>query len=155
LIIKALKLTNNQTVIDLGAGDGRVVFEAAKKALQQRLNTKFIAVEINPILILVLHIKQLFNPNKDSVFIVWTNFFKFQIKDQIFLRLRSGQAKISSKTKYTVYFYGSPKLIERIIKNVRKQILNVNFVSYFYPINSLKKIQMVQKGVNSIFSYQV
>lgn len=32
LIVKALGLKNNQTVIDLGAGDGVVILEAAKKA---------------------------------------------------------------------------------------------------------------------------
>jgi hypothetical protein len=35
LIIKALNLQNNQTVFDLGAGDGIVIFEAAKKAYQK------------------------------------------------------------------------------------------------------------------------
>ena len=60
LIIKALNLKNNQTVIDLGAGDGIVIFEAAKIAYKRKLNTRFVAVEINPVLILVLHLRRLF-----------------------------------------------------------------------------------------------
>jgi len=41
LIIKALNLKNNQVVFDLGAGDGIVIFEAAKLAFEKKLNTKF------------------------------------------------------------------------------------------------------------------
>ena len=51
-------------MIDLGAGDGIVIFKAASQAFQKRLNTKFIAVEINPVLILILYLRRLFHPNK-------------------------------------------------------------------------------------------
>ena len=55
-IIKALDLKNNQTVVDLGAGDGLVIFSAAQEAKRQSLNTQFVAVEINPVLIFILHL---------------------------------------------------------------------------------------------------
>lgn len=142
LIIKSLKLANNQTVIDLGAGDGIVIFEAAKKAFQQGLNTRFIAVEINPLLITVLNIKRWLNPNRNNIKIVWTDLFKLKFDS-------------SQTAHHTIYLYASPWLIEKIAKNVRKQLSNVHFVSYFYPIKSLTKKQIVKKGVNSIFSYQV
>ena len=50
-ILKALSLEKDQTVIDLGAGDGVVVFEAAYESWRRKLNTKFITLEINPVLI--------------------------------------------------------------------------------------------------------
>src|SRR3989339_1199594 len=64
LIVRALNLKNNQTVFDLGAGDGIMIFKAAEEAFQQDINTKFIAVEINPVLILILYLRRLFHPNK-------------------------------------------------------------------------------------------
>ena len=70
LIVKALGLKNNQTVIDLGAGDGIVIFEAAKSSYLKKFNTKFIAVEINPVLILVLHLQRFFHPNKKNIQII-------------------------------------------------------------------------------------
>jgi len=142
LIIKALKLTNNHTVVDLGAGDGKVVFEAAKKTHQQGLNTKFIAVEINPLLVAILNIRRHLSLNRENIQIVWADLFKFKLNS-------------SPVTRHTVYLYVSPWLIEKIVKNVRKQLPNVHFVSYFYPIKSLRKKQIVRKGVNSVFSYQV
>ncbi len=60
LIIKALNLKLNHTVIDLGAGDGLVIFKAADEAYERGFDTKFYAVEINPILILILYIKLIF-----------------------------------------------------------------------------------------------
>src|SRR3972149_12020194 len=75
-IIKALKLKDSQTVIDLGGGDGIVVFRAAYEAQKQKLNTKFVAVEINPVLILILHLRRLFHPNKDNIIIIRDDIFK-------------------------------------------------------------------------------
>src|SRR3990167_10358427 len=49
LIIKALNLKNNQTIIDLGAGDGIVIFTAAETSYDKDLNTKFVGVDINPV----------------------------------------------------------------------------------------------------------
>ena len=50
-IIKALDMKKNGVILDLGAGDGTIIFAAATKAYQDKLNTYFIAIDINPILI--------------------------------------------------------------------------------------------------------
>ena len=80
LIIKALNLKNNEVVFDLGAGDGIVIFEAAKLAFEKRLNTKFFAIEINPILILIMWLRWLFHPNKKNIKIVCDDIFKIDFK---------------------------------------------------------------------------
>ena len=67
-IIKALSLRNNQIVFDLGAGDGTVIFKAAEHAFKQKLNTKFIAVEINPILILILFFRPSSQPKNHHAY---------------------------------------------------------------------------------------
>jgi len=75
LILKALNIRSDQTIIDLGAGDGIVIFRAAERAFQNKCNTKFIAVEINPILLLILHIRRLLHPNRKNIKIINTDMF--------------------------------------------------------------------------------
>ena len=40
LMLKALSLKNGQIIIDLGAGDGVIIFETAYESMKQKLNTK-------------------------------------------------------------------------------------------------------------------
>lgn len=76
LIIKSLRLKKNQIVFDLGAGDGIVVFAGAQKAHDQKLNTHFVAVEMNPILAFILQIRRFMHPNKKNIKIIWSDMFK-------------------------------------------------------------------------------
>lgn len=145
LIIKSLDLKNNQAVIDLGAGDGIVIFEAAKKAYQKGLNTQFIAVEINPILILIMFLKKLFHPNKKNIRIIREDFFNFNIKKYIRFYV----------TSFTFYVYLSPWFIDKIIKNLKLKIKNFTVVSYMYPIKSLQRKKSIFKGKNKIYCYQI
>lgn len=147
-IIKALNLKNNQIIFDLGAGDGIIIFEAAKEALKQKFNTKFIAVEINPILILILHLRRLFHPNRKNIKIVLDDIFKINIKDQI-----SKIKTIYQNSKITIYLYISPWFLDEVINNFKFQISKFKIVSYMYPVESLKKKQKIIKGKNKIFIY--
>jgi len=151
LIIKALNLKNNQTVFDLGAGDGIVIFSAAKSSYQQKLNTKFIAVEINPVLILVLHLLRLFHPNRKNIKIVHDDIFKMNFS----------QLSINNY-QLTIYLYISPWFLEKTILNIKNQINKFETVSYMYPIKSLKKVgqrpidlwsKKIIEGKNRIFIY--
>lgn len=142
LIIEALKLIKDQTVIDLGAGDGIVIFEAAQSSFQKKLNTKFIAVEINPILILILHIRRLLHPNRKNIKI---------IRDDIFTMNYS--RLIIDNHQLTIYLYISPWYLEKTILNVKNQISKFSVVSYMYPVKSLKKKEKFIQGKNRIFIY--
>lgn len=143
LIIKSLNLRSNQTMIDLGAGDGIVIFEAAKSSYQQKLNTKFVAVEINPVLILILHFRRLFHPNRKNIKIVRNDIFKMN-----FFKL------LTFKSSFlTFYLYISPWYLETTINNLKLKIKNFNVVSYMYPIKSLIKKEKIIKGKNKIFVY--
>jgi len=141
LIIKALNLKNNQVVFDLGAGDGIVIFEAAKLAFEKNLNTQFFAVEINPILILIMWLRWLFHPNKKNIKIVRDDIFKIDFKSY------KQQA-----TSYTFYLYLSPWYLEKVIKNLKSQIKNFSLVSYFYPVLKIKAKKIFQ-GKNKVFTY--
>jgi 16S rRNA A1518/A1519 N6-dimethyltransferase RsmA/KsgA/DIM1 with predicted DNA glycosylase/AP lyase activity len=145
-IIKALNLKNNQIVFDLGAGDGIVIFNAAKSSLQKRLNTKFIAVEINPILILILYFRHLFHPNRNNIKILRDDIFKINFSSYN----RCTDAKFCVST--TFYLYISPWYLERIIKNCLLAG-KMSIVSYMYPIKSLQNREKIIQGKNKIFIY--
>jgi 16S rRNA A1518/A1519 N6-dimethyltransferase RsmA/KsgA/DIM1 with predicted DNA glycosylase/AP lyase activity len=142
LIVKALGLKDNQTVIDLGAGDGVVILEAAKKAFKKNLNTKFIAVEINPILIGIMHIRRLFNPNRSNILILKDDIFRMNYRDLV-----------TDGSYPLLYIYISPWYIEKTLNNAKKQIKKFKVVSYMYPVKSMKARERAVKGLNSIFIY--
>lgn len=137
LIIKSLKLKNNQTVIDLGAGDGIVIFEGAKIALEKKLNTQFIAVDINPVLLIIMLLRRLFHPNRKNIQIIYGDIFKFNLMNFI-----------NFTNFITIYLYISPWFLEKTISNIQSQIqnteyriLNTKIVSYMYKIPSLNKFE--------------
>lgn len=143
LIIKALQIQNNQTIIDLGAGDGIVILKSATEAFQNKLNTQFIAVEINPILLLILYIRRLFHPNRKNIQIVNADMFSMNY---------SLLTRVQRLT--TFYIYISPWFIEKTVANISKQVKKFNLVSYFYQVKCLPKHKEVTKeGVHKIFRY--
>ena len=143
LILEALNLRKNQTIIDLGAGDGIVIFQAARKALQDKLNTKFIAVEINPVLLFILYIRRLFHPNRNNIQIVKRDMFTMSYTN------------LTSSTNVTFYIYISPWYIDKTVQNITKQIPSFDLVSYFYEVKSLQTHnQERQIGVHDIYSYR-
>lgn len=145
LILKNLAFKNNHSVVDLGAGDGSFIFAAAQKAYQKKLNTRFIAVEINPVLILILHLRRLFHPNKKNIKIVWQDMLKISFKS----------FEWSGFT--TFYLYFSPWYIQKKAGNLISQLTRKNFsvISYRYPIPGWeKRLIKTVKGKNKIFFYQ-
>jgi hypothetical protein len=113
------------------------------------MSTKFLAVEINPILVLMMTIRRIFHPNKKNIKIILADIFKLNLKSQII--------KLKTKKQFnnlTIYLYLSPWFLEKVMKNLTKQLKGKNFlvVSYFYPLSS-KKPKKVLKGKNKIFVY--
>jgi hypothetical protein len=144
LILTALSLKRNQTIIDLGAGDGIVIFKAAERTLQNKLNTKFIAVEINPVLLLVLHIRRLFHPNRKNIKIINADMFSMN-----YSKLSTNDYRL-----LTFYIYISPWFIEKTVTNISKQMSNFELVSYFYQVKCLPKYkEELKEGIHKIYRY--
>jgi len=143
LILNTLHIQNNQTIIDLGAGDGIIIFKAADKAYQDKLNTKFIAVEINPVLLFILHIRRIFHPNKHNIQILNTNMFTINYSRYAL-----------HVSRFTFYLYISPWFIEKTVVNIEKQIKEFDLVSYFYQVKCLPKYkEEIKVGVHKVFKY--
>jgi len=82
-MIALAKLHPKMTVIDLGSGDGRLLFEAAKQgALTQ-------GIEINPYFVLFTRVKAFFSPYRGKITVLWKNLWKadFHQVDVIFVYL--------------------------------------------------------------------
>jgi predicted RNA methylase len=62
-------------VYDLGSGDGRLLFAAAK------LGARAIGYEINPYLVLLTNIRILFSPYRKQVKVVWHDFWGAKLAD--------------------------------------------------------------------------
>ena len=141
-IIEALDLKDNQTMLDLGAGDGLVVFEAAKSSYDRRLNTRYVAVEINIILVLIMIFKRIFHPNRKNIIIVYGDIFKPE-----FIK------NIKKNNSITVYLYISPWYLNKVIKNLKTKMNQFKIVSYMYPLqNQSPDIKL--KGKNTVYIYR-
>ncbi|MBI2052005.1 hypothetical protein HYT33_04580 [Candidatus Roizmanbacteria bacterium] len=152
LVVGALSLKNNQVVYDLGAGGGIVIFEAANVAKKRKLNTQFVAVEINPVLVLILHLKRLLHSNKRNINIVWGDMFKIKFK------IQKSKVKITSKKSktITVYVYVSPWMLENMYKKLKNEFHKFRFVSYFYPLpKGVARPIKTYNGKNKIFIYDI
>ena len=58
------------TVFDLGAGTGAIVFRAART-----YRARVVGTEVEPIRVLVLHVRRRFGPARDRITIRWGNLF--------------------------------------------------------------------------------
>lgn len=143
-VIKEMRLKNDHIVIDLGAGNGAVILKAAQEAHKKRLDTKFVAIEINPILVAVLFLRKLFHPNRKNISILMKDMFAFDY------------STIQKSASLTVFAYVSPLHLERLYKQAKSAGRPVDFISYFYPLpKSLAKPSRNVKNKNSIFCYHI
>ncbi|MDP2685425.1 MAG: rRNA adenine N-6-methyltransferase family protein [bacterium] len=135
LIIKALNLEKNKSIVDLGAGNGIVIFKAASEAYKRGFDTKFYAVEINPVLVFIMNIRKLFHKNKKNIYILSEDFTKMSLK----------------KFKNAVfYLYLSPKYLDIVYQKIKKEASNPKIISYFYKTN--ERIDFIKiKGENNLY----
>lgn len=150
LIVDALKLKNDQVVYDLGAGDGVVIFEAARSALKRELTTTFVACEINPYLLLIMHLRRLTHPNRHRISIARTDIFAANYQPS------------TINHQCTFFTYISPWYMEKTVANVARQLKkgkSVNWVSYFYKAPKSQKYTVKQlshtKNVHDIYRYTI
>ena len=145
LIIKTFKLKNNQVIFDLGAGDGTVLFKAASEAYNKNLDTVFVAIEINILLVAFLMVCRFFHPNKEQIHIIWGDMFKFDYNFGNY---------IDNSKDAIFYIYISPWFTERVWNLISKLGKPVRVISYFYPISSKKHLDKAT-GAHDIFTYQL
>lgn len=82
-MIRLANIQKGNVMYDLGSGDGRLLFLAAK------MGATAIGVEINPFLVLFTNIKAFFSPFQKQVSARWQNFWKTDLThaDRVFVYL--------------------------------------------------------------------
>ncbi|MFZ2024981.1 MAG: hypothetical protein WAV51_01690 [Microgenomates group bacterium] len=83
VMIALAHIKKGETIVDLGSGDGRLLFLAA------RAGAKAIGLEINPYLVLFTTIKALCSPERTMIRAYWKNFWRadFQNANVVFVYL--------------------------------------------------------------------
>jgi SAM-dependent methyltransferase len=146
LIIDALDIKNDQVILDMGAGDGVIIFEAAKYAYDRNLNTQFIAIDINPILVGIMLIRRHFHPHKQYIKIRKSDMFTLDISKILPYKFNHA----------TLYAYISPRYLEHIVALAKKvHSSNTSIVSYFYSIPSLKVTEKKTSGIHGVYTYKI
>lgn len=76
MMLRFAELSERDTVYDLGAGTGAIVFRAARI-----YRARVVAIEVEPIRVLVLRIRRTLGPFADRISIHWGDFFRLNFSD--------------------------------------------------------------------------
>lgn len=144
--------SQNQTIVDLGAGTGTVIFAAARAAYNHHLPTKFIAVEIHPLLVTMMHIRRFFHPNKKNIRIMRSDIFKLDYKK---ISPSSFHPQSSPLRPLTIYIYVGLFVMDRLKKSFINLPAGTRIVSYMYAIPKWeKKLIAEKKGIqHDLYEY--
>lgn len=74
--LQLVELKQDEVLYDLGAGDGRVLFIAAKE-----FGAKVVGIEIGPVQCALIWLRILFNGLSSKAKIRWSNFYKTNLSD--------------------------------------------------------------------------
>ncbi len=82
-MVKLARINKGQTIYDVGSGDGRVLFEAAKTG------ARAIGIEINPYLVHYTNVRAFLSPYRGRVKAEWKNLWHADLKraDVVFVYL--------------------------------------------------------------------
>jgi len=142
-----LAINKKSTIIDLGAGTGTVLFPTAQEAHKNNLNTQFIAVEIHPLLILIMYMRRLLHPNRKNIRIIRANMLT--VDYNILLQ------NINTQSSIVFYLYIGQGVIEQLKKRLVLIKRNIAIVSYMYDIPGWDTYSTNrQKGQHTLTTYQ-
>lgn len=139
-ILGAIDMAKVDCVIDMGAGDGWVVFASASEAYSKKLHTKFVAVEINPALVVLLHMRRLFHPNRHAIHIIRADMFTVSL-----------DAFASKEDRVCAYLYISPWLLKKAVGTIRAQHPHARIVTYMYGLS--EHAYRVYTGIHPTYLY--
>jgi predicted RNA methylase len=74
-MITLAQLRPGMVVYDLGSGDGRLLLLAAQKG------ARAVGIEINPLLVILTHVRFLFSSRRNLLSVRWQSFWKTDMKD--------------------------------------------------------------------------
>lgn len=75
-MLELAAITPSDTVYDLGAGTGALVFRAARER-----GARAVGVEVEPLRVLILRLRRRLGPAADRIVIRWGDFFRLSYRD--------------------------------------------------------------------------
>lgn len=133
-IVDIIDATENDVLVDLGSGDGRLLLEAYKKR-----KCKCIGYDISPIMLLIARTKRIINfpLAKDIVF----------IPDDIF--------KVDLEYATKIYCYLDEKSIDILKKRLKNFVKNGGEVySYKYEITNMESKKIILQNGDPLYIYK-
>ncbi len=123
-----------QVVYDLGCGDGRLIFAAAK------LGARVYGLELSLLPYVLANIRRLFQKNKHQIKILYKDLWNFNLKN----------ADI-------VYIFLTPKNHTKIAKKLKKELKpGTKIITYAWPIKNWDPIKIdIQKGHPNMYLYKI
>ncbi len=119
-----MKIKKGDRVLDLGSGDGRLLFEIYKDVKGRKLDIKLFGYEISPILVILSKLKQLLRLRKGITFDI-LNIFEINLSEY-----------------NKIYCYLDVRSMSVLEKNIKKQMeqneLNTELYSYRLSFKNFK-----------------
>lgn len=135
-MVEMARLKKNDTVYDLGCGDGRILIAAEKEH-----RVRGVGFEIAPLIYLLVKIKK------------WLTRARFEVRFQNLFKVNLRKADV-------IFCYLLPEAMEKIAQKIKKEckkgtrIVSQTFhLPGFTPVKTLKKNK--KTGMPSIYLYQV
>ena len=133
-ILQLVELKEGVKFYDLGAGDGRLIAEAAKKGAEA------VGYEIAIVPYFIAKLRILFLNKKTRCKIIYKDFWFVDLKDAD-----------------VIYFFLMPKTIEKLKPKLEKELKRgAMVISYIFPINGWEALKTDKnKGRSSIYLYEI
>lgn len=124
-MLKLAKLDGDESIVDLGSGDGRLVFETAKR----KLCRKATGIEHNPFFVLFCRIRALFSKNRAKISFKYGSFYSHDL------------------SQYDVIFcYLLPETMRKLEPKFKKELkAGTIVVSNTFHIDGFKEIGTIGK----------
>lgn len=122
-VIKIMKIKKGNKVLDLGSGDGRLLFQMQKDLNIKEMNIKLFGYEISPVLVMLSKLKQAIRLQRSITFDILNIFeINFMDYDKIYVYLDVKSIKVLEK------------------KILSTEISGVEIFSYRFPLEQLNLI---------------
>lgn len=142
-VVQKIGLKKDQVVIDLGAGTGTIIFAAATEAHKKGLDTQFIAIDINFLLVIVMWIRAWFHPHREHITILQGDLFKMDY-----------ERMIKPYRNVVFYMYVSPWVTDTFAELLTETKRHVSLLSYRYPVKRMKPVETTS-GEHKLYSYKI
>ena len=131
-MLEIAEIKEEDTLYDLGSGDGRIIIEAAN-----RYKSKAIGIEVDPIRVLWSRSRIRYKNIQERVHVIWGNFFNSDLSEASVITIYQGQGI-------------NNKLMDKLEKELKP---GTRIVSYSFTFDGWTPVK--EESDSSIYLYQI